>query len=297
MFYEYALEPAVLSSWDRTRFFLDAFGPSKGRFLAEYPRHWKKRVIEELNCPAVERLRIVERLQQLDKHAFSPRGDAPYDGLRSWIQNAEAEHQRRPFRAIISMTPSSRPHVLDGAEVDDRHTLWRVATGQLVAREPGAFVKAVDLLLRKSKRVSLVDPYFRADQEDKARALVAFCEAIGASVSIAVHCCDKDIGYDYSMREAEHTLPRILPTGVKVDIHCWKERPGGRRLHNRYLITDVGGVKFGDSIEHGGTGHEDHLSILDDESRMALWNDYVGSEPAFDPVGPPRTFVGQKYRP
>ena len=41
MFHEYALEPAVLSSWERTRFFLDAFGPWKGRFLAEFPRKWK----------------------------------------------------------------------------------------------------------------------------------------------------------------------------------------------------------------------------------------------------------------
>src|SRR5437867_7976608 len=102
MFYEYALEPSVLSSWDRTRFFLDAFGPWKGRFLAEYPKRWKKMVFDGLNCPDVEKKRITERLASLDKRVFSPRANGQYEPKRPWIENAELEHQRVPFRAIVS---------------------------------------------------------------------------------------------------------------------------------------------------------------------------------------------------
>jgi hypothetical protein len=294
MFFEYALEPGVVSSWDRARFFLDAFGPSKGRFLAEYPRHWKKMVYEELSCGDVEKKRITERLRGFDKRAFLRRVDAPYDRSRPWIENAHCEHQREPFRAIVAVSRAGQPHVLDAADVDDRNELWRVQTGQLVPRDPMAFVRALDLLLRKSRQVILIDPYFRADQNEKTRALAAFCDVVGAGTSLAVHCSDKGASYDYSMREAQRVLPKIIPFGVSVAIYCWKERHGGRRLHNRYLLTDLGGVNFGDSIEHGGTGHEDHLSILDDTSRTALWKDYVGAEPAFDLAGPPCTFVGHK---
>jgi hypothetical protein len=47
MFFEYAIEPSVFSTWQNARFFLDALGPWKGRFLAEFPRKkWLPQVIE-----------------------------------------------------------------------------------------------------------------------------------------------------------------------------------------------------------------------------------------------------------
>src|SRR5688500_11863115 len=101
MFYEYAVEPAALSNWDRVRYFLDAFGPWRGRFLAEYPRKWKRMVIEALGCPDVEKHRIIERLRVLDKRTLSPRQAGHYDGGRTWRDNVEIEHRRQPFHAVI----------------------------------------------------------------------------------------------------------------------------------------------------------------------------------------------------
>jgi hypothetical protein len=294
MFYEYALEPALLSSRDRVRFFLDAFGPWKGRFLADYPRKWKRMVIQGLDCPPVEKLSIIERLRELDDRVFSARTNFEFDGTRSWLENARAEHQREPFRAIIAAAPSTTSYELNGATVDERDPLWRGQTGELVPREPAAFVSALGLLLRKATRVIIVDPYLLSDTDDKTRAVCAFCEFVHGRASVEVHCSDSAVSYDHCMRTAERALQRVLPLGVEVRIHCWKERPGGRRLHNRYLLTDIGGVKFGDGIEHGGTGQNDHLSILDDASFKALWNDYLGDQPAFDAAGPPRTFVGKR---
>jgi len=292
MFYEYALEPAVLSSWDRTRFFLDAFGPWKGRFLAEYPRRWKRDVFEGLNCPDVEKKRITERLQRLDKRVFSPRANAPYEPSRAWIDNALLEHQRQPFRAIVASLESAEPHVLDASQVDDTCELWRVESGQFVSREPAAFLQAVGLLLDASSRVVVIDPYFRADQDDKTQPLVAFCRHVQGRAVIEVHFSEDPRSYEICMRDAARALPRLLPAGMKVTLHCWKEREGGPRLHNRYILTEIGGVKFGDSIELGGTGHEDHLSILDKPSWEKLWDQYAGPTPTFDPAGPSLEFVG-----
>jgi hypothetical protein len=292
VFYEYALEPTVLSSWDRARFFLDAFGPWKGRFLAEYPRHWKRMVLKGLTCPDVEKKRIVERLAQLDKRLFSARSNAPYDGENSWIWNAEREHGKAPFWAIIAKSGTPQRHVLDGAEVDDRHERWRVESGSRVRRDPDAFANALQLLLLASKRVVIIDPYFRADQDDKTRPLAAFCKLLCGQASVEVHFADEPRGYDPCMRDAARALPKVLPGGMKVTLHCWKERPGGPRLHNRYLLTDVGGVKFGDGIEMGSAGHEDHLSILDESSRLTFWGQYLGDSPAFQSAGPPREFCG-----
>lgn len=249
-------------------------------------------VFQGLSCPNVEKLWITERLNQVDKRIFSPRTNAPYDGARSWLDNSEREHRRRPFDAIIATVTSGVPYVLDGAEVDDRNELWRVDGGLLLERDPNAFVQALRLLLAASRRVVIIDPYFRADQDDKTRPLIAFCNAVDPATKVEVHFANEPRGYDPCMRDATRALPRILPSGVEVTLHCWTERAGGPRLHNRYLITEVGGVKFGDGIELGDAGHQDRVSILEESSRTKLWDDYVGSSPAFDSAGASKAFRG-----
>ena len=92
-------------------------------------------------------------------------------------------------------------------------------------------------------------------------------------------------GYAKCMADAVRYLPRLLPPGSKVTLRCWNERPGGARLHNRYLLTDIGGVQFGDEIEVGDPGHEDRTSILDEPSLAKLWEHYTGTPPAFDAAG------------
>jgi hypothetical protein len=291
MFFEYALEPALISSWDRARFFLDAFGPAKGRFLATYPRRWKKLVHDGLRCPEVEKKSIAYRLEKLDKRVFSPRSGAPYDPARPWLENAVTENVRQPFHAILANGVAAAPNVIDGTAVDDTHPLWKVESGRFVSRDPAAFVAALELLLAASSRVLIIDPYFRADQDAKTRPVAAFCTAVGKA-AIEVHFSDATCSREEGMRLAARALPRALPPGAKVTLYCWKERAGGKRFHNRYVITDVGGVKFGDSIEMGTTGQEDHLSILDESSRAAVWAQYAGETPEFDRVGDPQDFAG-----
>jgi hypothetical protein len=68
-------------------------------------------------------------------------------------------------------------------------------------------------------------------------------------------------------------------------------------LHNRYLLTEIGGVQFGDSVEIGSVGETDRLSILEEKTRVALWNDYV--EPAttsFDRIGAAIVIRGTRQR-
>lgn len=69
-------------------------------------------------------------------------------------------------------------------------------------------------------------------------------------------------------------------------MNCWAQRTGGERLHNRFIVTNVGGIKFGDSIAQGTQhGEEDHLSILDEPSRIRLIESYQNPGRAFDRVG------------
>jgi hypothetical protein len=297
MFYEYALEPAVLSNWQSVRYFLDAFGPWKGRFLAEYPRRWRRLVYQSLRCGDVEKKKIEERLHRLDPRVFSRREGAQYDGLKPWLDNAEVEHARSAFRAIIATETRGRDFILDGAQLDDNDPRWSVDQGRLVSRDPVLFAQALDLLLRASTCVVVIDPYFRADHGDKTLPLTAFCAILrGQAIRIEVHASEKDLAYTASMKHAERALPDAIPHGMIVTLRCWKEKAGGARLHNRYLLTDIAGVQFGDSIEQGDAGQQDRVSILEERSRRDLWAQYLGTPPAFDEAGPARAFEGRRGR-
>ncbi len=297
MFHEYALDPAAISNWDRTRFFLDAFGPWKGRFLAQLPRKkWKKLVHQALRCPDIEKAKIVERLANLDDRIFSPRVlSGAYDPEQSWFDNALAQHAHLPFRAIITEGQTGTD-VLDAASVDERSDLWRVETGCMVPRDAAVYADKLDVILRMSRRIIYVSPFFRADQPDKTSPLVAICSALAKvpeAGTLEVHFGEAR-SYALGMSDAERYLPIRLPRGSRVTLRCWSERGGGARLHNRYLLTDIGGVQFGDEIEAGEAGHTDRLSILDKASWLDLWEQYAGAAPAFNEAGAAREFSGAR---
>ena len=145
------------------------------------------------------------------------------------------------------------------------------------------YVNVLDLLIRASSKIVYVSPFFRADQPDKTGPVV---------VDFEVHFRDEPRSYAMCMADTARNLPRLLPPRSRVTLRCWKERVGGARLHNRYLLTDIGGVQFGDEIEVGDPGHEDRVSILDEPSLVRLWNHHTGTPPGFDAAGEAREFVG-----
>jgi hypothetical protein len=292
MFYEYALEPTVLSSWERVRYFLDSFGPWKGRFLAQYPKYWKRLVYQALTCRDLEKKRIEERLVRLDPRVFSARSGAVYDGALTWLDNAIAENAREPFHAIIAEQTTGSP-VLEAGSLDDSEPLWHVPPGRLLPREPEVVAQALQLLVQASTRMVIIDPYFRADQNDKTLPLVAFFKLFaGRSVQLEIHASDSAISYAEGVRLARRALPRVLGPGSTVTLRCWRERAGGIRLHNRYILTEIGGVQFGDSIESGEAGQEDRISILGEDERARLWTFFCTSPYGFDEAGAPITIVG-----
>ena len=296
MFFEYAIAPDVIANAQDARFLLEACRPWKGRFVAAYPTTWPDMVLQRATDG--ERKAVEVRLLAAKNAGTFVRRRTRYDATQTWLWNAEAEHVRNAFRAIITTEDCGSEHVRKASLVDDSQDRWRVDSGRFVDRDPGKLVEALRLLLGLSSHVAIVDPHFRADQPHKTAPLVALARALRSpTVPLEVHWSDEPDSmpsYAHCMRHAERVLPDILPHGVKVTLRCWHERRGGPRIHNRFLVTNIAGVKFGDSIEEGAVGHQDHLSILDEPSRLAIWDDYVAAPGGFDSGGPPREFVGRK---
>lgn len=291
MFREFALDPAVISGWERARFFLDAFGPSKGRFLAELPNDWLGQVYRQLTCKDTEKKRVEAKLIQLmrDKRLFSARQCGRPPQGTPWLNAALAEHSIAPFHAIIANAPPAHPDVLDADTLDDNEPRWDVPNGAFVARDARSIVAAIQLLVARSKRIIWIDPYFRASTSARRAVFIELCRTLPSGCTVSVHVGlgrSDDPDFDAYRSGLLEDLPKHVACDVSVQINCWSQRTNGERLHNRFVLTDVGGIKFGDSIAQGTqTGEEDHLNILDEPSRLRLIESYASDKPAFDRVG------------
>jgi hypothetical protein len=246
-------------------------------------------VFQSLRCADVEKHRIIERLRQLDARVFSARSGSQYNGTMSWLDNVRTEHAKSPFRAVVSPAVLSADADFLPADVDEGHDRWCTPQGCFIAREPEAFAAALRLLIAASHHIAFVDPYFRADQGEKTAMLLGFCELVAkrSGVVFDVHASEAKFSFAEQRRHAERALPQALPTGLSVTIRSWRERDRGERFHNRYLLTNVGGVQFGDGIERGGTGQHDRVSILSEADRAHLWSQFYGDALAFDLAGSP----------
>lgn len=286
MLYEYAVEPVLLNNWKDFRYFTEKFGVSQGRLISRYPKRWKKMVYESLaGCGEIERKRIEERLQRIDgrmlkrKHAWSPQQD--------WLTNAEAEHARHPFHAILARTnPNGQDFVLEGESLDETHRLWIVNASPIVPRTAQEMAACVAPLLRASMEILFIDPHFGPENERHRRPLEAFLAAIleqrcdELPKKVEIHLSAKSESQFFEDK-CKKRLPDIVPNGLKVHLVRWRQRDGGEKLHNRYILTDRGGVGLGVGLDDGTPGETDDFKLLDDASCKSRWKQY-DSEPAFD---------------
>lgn len=60
------------------------------------------------------------------------------------------------------------------------------------------------------------------------------------------------------------------------------QRQGGKELHERYLLTDIGCIKVGPGLDEGEAGEDFELIRLGRELYVDVWTDYVSDNPSFD---------------
>jgi|SRR5262249_19091083 len=159
------------------------------------------------SCGEIERKRIEDCLESLDDRMLSRRHE--WDPQLDWLTNAEGEHERKPFHAIVARAnPNHRDFVLEGDGLDETHPLWRVS---------------------------------------------------------------------------KLPIPPIIPKGMKVRLVRWCQRDGGEKLHNRFILTDMGGVRFGVGLDDGADGETDEIELLGDETYKLRLAQYTSTS-AFDLV-------------
>jgi len=303
MIHEYALEPELVLTWvDRRvgRYFIEKFGVGQPRIVARYPKQWKKLVWEMFSGGSeIDRKRLEELIERLSE-TMVKRQALPWDPDRTWVENAGDEHARVPFHAILARTnPGAHPEVLAADEIDDATRLWAVPRGRTTARTATEMAGAVASMLRIADVVVFVDPHFGPENPRHRRPLEAFLRAaVDARPGelprrLEVHCsADRGASEEFFRNECHDRLPRCIPRGVRLNMVRLRQRADGERLHNRYILTNLGGVIFGVGLDEGHAGDTDDIQLLDRKQYEERWRQYGAEGPAFERPEPAVTVDG-----
>lgn len=153
-------------------------------------------------------------------------------------------------------------------------------------------------MLTNCKQLHLVDPHFRPEKARYRNVLEALANVLtesGPSLDVMrVHCSD-ELALRYFDEEAAKMAAR-LPVGVTVEFVRLRQRAGGDELHNRYVLTEIGGVALGIGLDEGELGETDDLLLLPRAQYEWRWSQYVAPGGAFDCIDRPSNVVGARAR-
>jgi hypothetical protein len=227
-----------------------------------------------------------------------PPGDVSvYDGLRTWLENAELEFDRRSFAAIIA-TQNPRSHrgvVLFGTSHIGTRSM-DLPRGASPERTPEALTAALSAMLLNCKELHLVDPHFGPGNARHRKVLEAMMNLLanqGLSPEvIRVHSSAK-LELGFFEKEAAKMAAR-LPTGCTVEFVRWRQKKGGEKLHNRYVLTDLGGILLGVGLDSGEAGESDDLVLLPRAQYERRWSQYVCDRGDFECEDRPAPVHGER---
>jgi hypothetical protein len=286
MIYEYALEPKLLNNWKDFRYLVSQFGYDCGKLIARYPKKWKRMVYDSLgDVGVVEKKRIEDQLSKIDNRMIKRAADS-WDGRQDWLANAEREHQISPFHAIISQdNPRLHPQVIEFEELDDDQNqlvqqLWKVNTTIKVKRQAKDMADAIAVFLKQATKIVFIDSYFGLENPRYRNTFTEFMQRIfqdrNASTNpvVEIHCGDR-CPAPYFQAYCDQHFISMLPKGIKAQFIRWEKGC----LHNRYILTNLGGVMLGEGLAEatGNDRLEDDFVLLDLQRVQELLNDFTRS--------------------
>lgn len=306
MIYEYAIEPELAVDWgkDRSeyRYYVDKFGIGTSRIMSEFPgfKNWRKQFKQAAaNADPDNELPRITAIFNLLAERRIQRIGYEYNGIIPWLENAEIENERQEFQAILSrVNPRKHVKVLKKGDVDTS-AFWKVDDQDFCPRKAKSMSEFITPLLANCSELHFIDPHFGAENPRFRKPLEAFINTLAANRSarpsmrkIALHTSDK-ADFGYFKNECLSQLQPRIPAEFKLIIQRWKERNGGEELHHRYILTDIGGIKFDPGLDEGSPGKNVELILLRRKLYEKHWNDYV-TQPVFDPAEEPFDVVGTK---
>jgi len=306
MIHEYAVDPVAVNNWQNFRYLIDQFGVEYGRLISRFPGKWTRMVYDACSdnynrgqIKEIERKKIEERLTSINHKLV--RLNRTYNSAKEWLENAEEQHSIKEFRAIVSISnPNGQPYILNASEIDATNPLWNVPREKVIHRKSEKLAACAKMLLMASKEILFVDPHFKPELKrftDTFSCLMdyAFKNIMPQRLELHVEHRYGSNPYDEWKADCERNLSQIVPKGYLLKIIRWNEKYGGDKPHPRYVLTEIGGIRYDYGLdEWEGEGQTTDVSLLSPNVYKQRWNNYQKDTTTFEYADKPVVIEGRK---
>lgn len=295
MIYEFAVDPVAMNNWQNFRYLNDNFGVEHGRLISRFPGKWTKMVHAACNdnyhCGKISTMQlhsIVDRLKNINHKLV--RFNRAYNSEKEWLENAEEQHSISEFRAIISINnPNGQPYILNAYDIDEANDLWNVPREEVVRRKANELAACAKMLLMASKEIIFVDPHFNPTQSQFTKTFSHFIDFAFENKRpqrLELHVkYDRSKSFEVWKNNCQNKLPQIVPKGYILKVMRWTERNEGDRQHPRYVLTEIGGIRYDYGLGEWygeSEGKTTDVSLLAQNVYKLRWNDYQNDTTTFE---------------
>jgi hypothetical protein len=208
------------------------------------------------------------------------RSRADYNANEPWLSNAElqAEH----FDLILCAQKLGVSNaILADPDLDYlTDPRFKLDTQNRVPRNAASLIECVWPLVRISTCVRIVEPNFVPTEVRFMRPLECLVDRLYAEQSriklVELHV-SRPAGFsNTTIRNFHSQIDPILRSGYQLRVFFWAD--GSERLHERYVLTDFGGIESSWGWDEGSATETTPVKILEEHIWKKEWARYqVGS--------------------
>ena len=298
MLKEFAVDPALLADWKDCRYLIEKFGFHHGRVISTFPNKWTKRVINAAlqHSDGIQNKKRVEELlaapltnsyEKAKKRMIPNERVYPDSEPDNWLESAEAAHAAKPFQAIIAKKNfRSHPEVIEFDSLNEEHPLFDCPHECFMPRDPDGFKKIAGPLLKWAReKIIFVDPILgNHPQNPRWRAsLEAMLGCVSPAPPLELRYCtsiedasDPGILNSNIILTLQDNLSGSIPHGLRIEVVIL-ETNLNLDTHNRYILTERGGIKFPWGLDTGWPRARDTVNLMAVETHKEKLAEY--SEP------------------
>lgn len=319
-FHEIAVEPTAIQTFRDLQVVLSLAGFGKGRLISNFPgrgpdnndrkdENWAWRVVQSVKRLEIGKASKVRELLIAERKKILP-SRRRFEHSREWLENARAAHGSSPFGAIITENPAPCDYEcsLDGISFDTAPVCLREDQHvQSLPKLPVEFARALMPMLRCAKEVRFVDPFFmkRLDSGEirlsskHAKVVQEVARHLNAinriPQTVEFHLLERCDDPAKQLSKFANEMEAHLPKSWKAKAFLWREIPGSRKFHARYVLTDLGGAGSDYGLDQGNSpGDETDLYLLTESLRAKRVTDFSTAGTAFVLAAGPVVFAGTR---
>lgn len=220
----------------------------------------------------------------------------------TWSGDFGPEHARHPFHGILASKNVSCncPHINIDKIREATCPIYNHERSLHVKRHPGKLCESIKPILQNSSEITFIDPYFYPAESRYKDTYKRYLSVVGSVNHIRskgcrviyIICSRNDEGKKNYIKPEDFKqscldMKDIVPSGLKLVIYRVKDEQ--QELHNRYILTDIGGVLFGHGTDCSKNikESEDDIFLLDREPLTHWKKVYKPNSQYFDWSEPP----------